>query len=323
MNYVITYWQPPIARLFLWTLFLAQLPWSAIASGQTGEIDPQAKIIEIKFYIDGTLLEESPRLERLRQLCEISAGEPLSAYAVSRSIKDIYATGEFSQVEAIRQKVFGGIVLKFRLTKKILIKRIKFTGIRLDEEIVRKVMKSREGGEYVEDVAQGDRQRIQDLYEDRGYLRAQVRFSAPTPSQITGPVTLTYAVKEGNRSIIREIKFGGNSSLPAKQLNRALKSKVGKPYDKGQVERDSQSLTALYRREGFLSARVRPEPRTEPVELSLTFNIDEGKKVTVKGIDDDELLRRMGLFKQDSYSDAILEGNRAQIRQFLPPEGIL
>ena len=77
------------------------------------------------------------------------------------------------------------------------------------------------------------------------------------------------------------------------------------------MERDSQSLTALYRREGFLSARVRAEPRTEPVELTLTFNIDEGKKVTVKGIDDDELLRQMGLFKQESYSDAILEGNRA------------
>lgn len=323
MNYVLTHHSSLIAFhcLFLWALFLAQLPWSASASDQTGEIDPQAKIIEIKFYIDGKLLEESPRLERLRQLCEISAGEPLSAYAVSRSIKDIYATGEFSQVEAIRQKVFGGIVLKFRLTKKILIKRIKFTGIRLDEETVRKVMKSREGGEYVEEVAQGDRQRIQDLYEDRGYLRAQVRYSAPTPSQITGPVTLTYAVREGNRSIIREIKFSGNSSLPAKQLNRALKSKVGKPYDKGQVERDSQSLMALYRREGFLSARVRPEPRTEPVELSLTFNIDEGKKVTVKGIDDDELLRRMGLFKQDSYSDAILEGNRAQIRQFYRQKG--
>ena len=323
MNYVLTHHSSLITFhcLFLWTLFLAQLPWSASASDQTGEIDPQAKIIEIKFYIDGTLLEESPRLERLRQLCEISAGGPLSAYAVSRSIKDIYATGEFSQVEAIRQKVFGGIVLKFRLTKKILIKRIKFTGIRLDEENVRKVMKSREGGEYVEEVAQEDRQRIQYLYEDRGYLRAQVRFSAPTPSQIIGPVTLTYAVKEGNRSIIREIKFSGNSSLPAKQLNRALKSKVGKPYDKGQVERDSQSLTALYRREGFLSARVRPEPRTEPVELSLTFNIDEGKKVTVKGIDDDELLGRMGLFKQDSYSDAILEGNRAQIRQFYRQKG--
>ena len=118
--------------------------------------------------------------------------------------------------------------MKFRLAEKVLIKRIRFTGIRLDEETVREVMKSREGGEYVEEVAQGDRQRIQDLYEDRGYLRVQVRFSAPTPSQIIGPVTLAYAVKEGNRSIIREIQFSGNSSLPTKELTRAIKSKVGK-----------------------------------------------------------------------------------------------
>ncbi len=323
MNYVLTHHSSLITIhcLFLWALFLAHLPWSASASDQTGEIDPHSKIVDIKFFIDGKLLGESPRLNRLRQICGISENEPFSAYAVRGSIKAIYATGEFSQVEVIRQKVFGGAVLKFRLTEKILIKRIRFTGIRLDADLVRSVMKSREGGEYVEEVAQGDRQRVQDLYEDRGYLRVQVRFSAPMPSQIIGPVTLTFAVKEGNRSIIREIMFSGNSSLPAKQLNRVLKSKVGKPYDKGQVERDSQSLTALYRREGFLSARVRPEPRTEPIELSLTFNIDEGKKVTVKGIDDDELLRRMGLFKQDSYSDAILEGNRAQIRQYYRQKG--
>ena len=39
--------------------------------------------------------------------------------------------------------------------------------------MVREVVKSREGGEYVEEVALGDRQRIQELYQDLGYLRAQ------------------------------------------------------------------------------------------------------------------------------------------------------
>ncbi|MDE0043799.1 MAG: BamA/TamA family outer membrane protein, partial [Candidatus Poribacteria bacterium] len=198
---------------------------------------------------------------------------------------------------------------------------IKFTGVRLNEEMVRKVMKSREGGEYVEEVAQDDRQRIQELYQDLGYFLAQVRFSAPTTAQLKGPVTLTYVVKEGNQSIIREIEFVGNSSLPPDRLKRVIKSKVGELYDKGQVERDSQSLTELYRREGFLSARIRPEPRAERVELFLTFNIIEGKKVTVKGINDKELLKRMGLFKQQRYSEAILEGNKAQIRQFYRQKG--
>lgn len=321
MIYVLTHRPPLIVRVLLWALFVPQLPWSASASDQTGEVDPQAKIIEIKFYIDGKLLEESPRLEQLRQICEISAGEPISAYAVSGSIKAIYATGDFSQVEVFRQKVFGGIVLKFRLTEKVLIKRIRFTGIRLDEEPVRKVMKSREGGEYVEEVAEGDRQRIQEFYQDQGYFRVEVRFTAPTTSQIKGPVTLTYVVREGNQSIIREIEFSGNSSLSPKQLKRTIKSKVGEPYDKVQAERDSQRLMDLYRREGFLSARVRAEPRAERVELFLTFNIVEGKRVTVKGINDAELLKRMGLFKQDSYSHAVLESNKAQIRQFYRQKG--
>ena len=323
MNYVLTHRTPLIAQrcLLLCALFLVQLPSVAGSPGQTGYVKPQPTITRISFLINGKILKDSSRLEQLRQICEISAGEPLSPYAVSKSIKEIYATGEFSQVEVIKQKVFGGVSLKFRLTERILINRIKFTGIRLADKMIRKVMKSREGGEYVEEVAQGDRQRIQELYQDQGYFQAQVRFSAPTISQIEEQVTLTYVVKEGNQSIIREIEFSGNSSLHDKQLKRVIKSKVGEPYGKGQVERDSQSLVELYRREGFLSVRVRPEPRTERVELFLTFNIVEGKKVTVKGINDKELLKWMGLFKQQSYSEAILEGNKAQIRRFYRQKG--
>lgn len=323
MNDVLTLPTPLIACrcLLLWALLLPQLPWSASASNQAGDLDPQDIIVEIKFYVDGKLLEESPRLKELKQICEISAGEPLSAYSVSQSIKAIYETGEFSQVEVIKQNVYGGLVLKFQLTHKVLIELIKFTGIRLADEKIRSAIKSREGGEYIEEVAQGDRQRIQDLYQDQGYFRAQVRFSVPAISQIKGPVTLTYVVKEGNRSIIRKIEFSGNSSLPDKQLKRAVKSREGSTYDNAQVERDSQRLREIYRREGFLSARIRAEPRIEHIELILAFNIVEGKKVTVKGIDDNELRNRMSLFKQDSYSDAILEGNKAQIRQFYRRKG--
>ena len=235
MNYVLTHRSPLITLhcFLLWALLIVQLPRDASASNHDGDLDASTKIVEIKFYIDGKLLGDSPRLEQLRRLCDISAGAPFSAYAVSRSIKDIYATGGFSQVEVIKQKVFGGVVLKFRLTEKILIKRIKFTGVRLNEETVRKVMKSREGGEYVEEVAQDDRQRIQELYQDLGYFRAQVRFSAPTTAQLKGPVTLTYVVKEGNQSIIREIEFVGNSSLPPKQLKRVIKARWENRTTKG------------------------------------------------------------------------------------------
>ena len=111
MNYVLTHHSSLITFhcLFLWALFLAQLPWSASASDQTGEIDPQAKIIEIKFYIDGTLLEESPRLERLRQLCEISAGGPLSAYALAEVLKTFTPQANFHKLKLSDRRFSAGL----------------------------------------------------------------------------------------------------------------------------------------------------------------------------------------------------------------------
>ena len=307
----------PYRCLLLCALLFSRLLYGASASDH----DSNLHVAEIKFLIDGKLLEESPRLSELRQISEISTGEPFSPYAVSKGIKKIYATREFSQVEVIKRNIFDGISLRFHLTEKILIEQIKFIGVKLDSEMIRKVMKSREGGEYIAEEAQGDRQRIQDLYREQGYFRAQVRFTPPKASTLNEAVTLTYLVKEGNRSVIREIRFSGNASIPAERLKRVVKSRTGKPYDKQLVERDSQRLMTRYRQEGFLSVRVHPEQRLEPVELSLTFNIVEGKKVTVKGIDDDKLLKRMNLFKQDSYSEAILEANKAQIEQFYRQKG--
>ncbi len=319
MNYILTCHPSLIACrcVLLCALLLARLPYVASASDH----DSNLRIAGIKFFIDGKQLGESPRLRHLREAFEIRTGDPFSPYAVSRGIKKIYAMGKFSQIDVIKRHVFGGISLKIQLTEKIVIKQIKFIGVHVDEKMIRRVMKSREGGEYIEEVAQQDRGHIQDLYQDEGYWGVQVRFTPPTASMLGQPVTLTYVVKEGNRSVIREVQFNGNASMPHERLERVVKSKTGKPYNKQLVERDSRNLIALYRQEGFLSVRVHPALRLEAAELSLTFNITEGKKVTVKGIDDDELLERMSLFKQDGYSQAILEGNRAQIRQFYRQKG--
>ncbi|MDE0297564.1 MAG: BamA/TamA family outer membrane protein [Candidatus Poribacteria bacterium] len=306
----------------LCALFLILFHYGAIASVHINRAKPQPTITKIIFLINGKKIpDDSSRLERLRRICGISSAQPLSAYAVGNSIKKLYATGEFSQIEVLKQKVFGGVVLRFQLTEKVLIELIKLSGNRLADEMIRDVIKSRAGGEYIEAVAREDRQRIQDLYLDQGYFQVQVRFSAPAPSQIKGPVTLTYNVNEGSRSVIREFLFSGNASIPSERLKRSLKSKIGKPYAKQLVERDIQHLMSLYRRDGFLNTRVHTERHLDVAELSLTFKIVEGKKVTVKGIDDDELRNRMSLFKQNSYSDAILESNREQIRQFYRQKG--
>ena len=298
-------------------ILIFRLPCSA----GTVEQDPSV-LTEVEYFLDGNKVTASPLLENLRRISGISEGEPLSSYSVSRSIKKIYTMGMFSEVEAFRRDVPDGVFLKFQLTSTIFIKEIEFTGANVSESLIRGVMKTRKGGPFIREVAKQDRQRIKAVYEDHGYLQATVRFLPPPTVRPGGEVTVSYEINEGNQLVIRETRFRGNSSISSKRLKQELKNKEGDTYNKQSVARDSSRLLSLYRREGFLSAQVKVvPPRIDPTGFALTFKMVEGKKVTVKGIHDSSLFKRMSLFKQDSYSDAILESNKLQIEQFYRQKG--
>ena len=285
-------------------------------------------VAEIVYLLNGNTIDESPLLDDLRRRTKISIGQPPSRYEIRKSIEAIYTIGEFSQVEVVQSLAPSGVLIRFRLTKKISVRQIEFTGNkRLNKDDLFEVMKSRPNNEYHEQVARQDQQRILDLYGDEhGYLQAEVRFIPPDP-QLSHEVNLLYEISEGRQSMIREIGFKGVKGIEPKKLGKVLNSKAGKPYQKRRIEEDIDAIRTLYRKNGYLTVQIEPEPDYDEKSymVSLIYRVREGKKVVVKlvgdNVDSRELREKLSLFKQDSYSETILRSNRQQIRRIYQQKG--
>lgn len=286
------------------------------------------RVADIEYLLNGNAIDETTLREDLRRRTKISIGKPTSRHAIRKSIEAIYAIGEYSQVEVIQSAAPGGVLIRFILSTKITVREIQFTGNdNLRKDDLFEVMKSRPNVEYHEQIAKQDRSRILRFYGDEhGYLQAEVRFIPPNLQNVH-EVNLLYEISEGQQSLIREIGFKGVKGIEPKKLAKVLKSKAGKPYQNRRIEEDIDAIRDLYRKNGYLTVQVEPEPYYDEKThmVSLIYQVREGKKVVVElmgeNVDSRELSEQLSLFKQDGYSDTILRSNKQQIRRIYQQKG--
>lgn len=289
------------------------------------ELDDPPYVVSIEYQLNGEILNDSNLLNQLQQKTVILSGEPRSAYKIDKSVKAIYSIGIFSQIQVLERTVshitlnaetVDGVALTFRLTQKTLIRKIKCS---LDEESIRKVLKSREQGEYDEQVARADQRRIREFYRDDGYFQAIVQFIPPTDVPQGGEIELFYEITKGKRALIQAIE--------PKEVRSKLTLKVGAPYRKSEVENALSRLKEVYREQGYLNIQIEYVPTYAQVsnKVTLQFTVTKGKKIDVTfkpdNVNKKELRKEMSLFKQADYSPEILQRNELQLEQFYRQKG--
>lgn len=101
--------------------------------------------------------------------------------------------------------------------------------------------------------------------------------------EAAGVRTLVYQVSE--RPLVREIRFAGERKLKEDKLRELAALRAPELYDPKNVERAITAMRKAYRDEGFHAAQITPEVDiNEANEATITFVIDEGKKIRVERI---------------------------------------
>ena len=127
------------------------------SSGDTNvaEITPRAefdatRILKIAYYIDSVpIAETTTQLKPFTNRASVRVGARLSRYAIQQSIKTLYATQQYSQIQVYAQEMPDGIILTYQLTSFERIKAIKLSGIPDNDEFgqtIEDAMKSKVGG---------------------------------------------------------------------------------------------------------------------------------------------------------------------------------
>ena len=163
-------------------------------------------------------------------------------------------------------------------------------------------------------------------YNEFGYPDVVVDFSI-RPTNRPGFSDIIYTVVEGQKSIVRKIKFSGNNSIPHHTLRNLMKTKQKGIFsfitksgniDLDKLEDDRELVLEHYRNKGYLNVSSSGFSRV-PVKdgrVDLVLNINEGAKYTVNQV----AFGPMTIFKPEELSPALTtaagkEYSAAKIRE--------
>ncbi len=222
-------------------------------------------------------------------------GKPLRREAVADDIRAVYGTGYFSNVQLYKEDVEGGIKLIYVLTEKPAIRRVVYEGnddISTDD--IKEVVDLRPFTILSDSKVKKNVQKIQDLYNEKGFYLAEVDYEIrPTADN---QVEVVFKMLENAKVEVRTIRFVGNRNLPDSLLKTGLITQEGNllsfltqagTYRKDAFQVDMFRIQSHYFDNGYINVKI----DTPDVEISpdrkyiyITIRIVEGEQYSVGSI---------------------------------------
>jgi outer membrane protein insertion porin family len=124
-----------------------------------------------------------------------------------------------------------------------------------------------------------DRVRIESWYRDAGFTRAEVPAPEVWPEAGPAGAVVVYAVREGQRSLVRSVFFSGAAALPAERLRALAALHEGGPYRAAELQPAADRVRDAYERAGYprCVVTVRPDFSEDRALVDLRFTVEEGR----------------------------------------------
>ncbi len=232
--------------IFLWVLVVLT-PLHSVPS----PMDASPLIEEVSVVVDGQSSGED-----MKRLIPINKGDPFSLKRINTSIKQIYKTGLFSDIQVLKEGD-ERVHLTFFLTRKLFARRIIFqTEEKLPKQKMRMTLFSlREGSFFTDEKLEKAVGELKEALIQEGYFNPGVESYTKKDPQ-NSSIDVFFKIGSVRRFTIKEIAFSGDAILPAEELKRVMKSKKGKEYIPSVLEEDITRIRELYNTKDYQRAEV-------------------------------------------------------------------
>jgi outer membrane protein insertion porin family len=230
--------------------------------------------------------------ETIRSFVSLAPGESYTAARIDQAIKDLFATGLFSDVRITRQG--SGVVV--RVVENALVNRVSFQGnSKVKTEVLIGEVQTRSRGAFNQSIIDQDVARIREIYARSGRAGAKVdALVSPLPD---GRSDVVFKIDEGSKTAVDSIVFQGNRAFSAWKLKSVMQTtesnflsflKSSDIYDPNRVAADLEALRRFYLKNGYADFRVvnsNAQLKPDGKGYVLTIAVDEGERYTVAGVD--------------------------------------
>jgi outer membrane protein insertion porin family len=240
--------------------------------------------------IQSIKVEGNQRIEdgTIRSYLLVESGDAFDADRIDRSLKTLYATGLFQDVQLGRV----GDTLVVRVIENPIVNRVAFeNNHKLSDDQLRAEMQLRPRAVFTPALAEADRQHILDMYAKRGYYDATVEPKVIHLDQ--NRVDVVFQVNDGSATLISKIVVNGNKAFSEDRLTEVIDSRESRwwrflstsdQYDPDRLAFDKELLRRFYLKSGYADIQITDasaELAPDRKGFYLSFTVNEGARYKV------------------------------------------
>jgi outer membrane protein insertion porin family len=196
----------------------------------------------------------------IRSYMLVRPGDPFDPDRLDRSVKTLFSTGLFQNVQLSRQ----GDVLIVTVVENPLVNKVAFEGNRkINDDTIKPEIQTRPRAVFTSAMVEADRQKILDLYAKKGNYDATVEPRIIHQDQ--NRVDVVFQISDGPTSLISKIAIVGNRAFSESRLIDAISSRESRwwrflstsdQYDPERLNYDKELLRRFYLKNGYADIEV-------------------------------------------------------------------
>ena len=271
---------------------------------------------------DGRVLSELPAS------LPVEIGKPLDRVRVSESLRALYRTGDYADVQAVATPVEGGVRLDFIVRENLFFNQVLIRGLTAPPTDVSAAaaMQLSLGQVYRRAAVDEALDRLRETLREEGLYTAEV--SAETvPHADTHQMDVIVHVKPGPRARVGEIQLKNGTEYRDAEILSRLKMKSGGELTSARVQRGTDRIHKFLVKKGHLSARAavrRGEYDAAKNTVPLQLEVTEGPRVQVAVVgakfSSGELKKLIPVYQEGAVDADLLEEGKRNLSDWLQRE---
>jgi len=295
------------------------------SANQATAPDYQGKIVE---SVELPGVSDADR-NHLLQLVPQKAGVPLDRDQIRDSIRVLYATGRFADIEAEVAPSGDGVKLTFVTSPNFFVGAVQVEGAgsRPSANQISNASKLQLGELYNREKLNRALENIRQLMQENGYYRARVTAES-TSNLANQQVDVLFHVSLGAQAHVADVKVTGSSNLTPAEVRHLARMERGDRVTASRVSNSLQRLRKRFQKQNRALSQVSIAEQTYHPEtngVDFTFQIDPGPVVLISAegyrVSRGTLKREIPVYEEDAVDDDLLNEGKQNLLNYLQMRG--
>ena len=259
----------------------------------------------------------------------LEVDKPFDYSAERESIRALYRTGDFADIQVHAEPSADGVRLRFVVTRNFYNNVVRVDGLKPPPTEAAALAAMRLGlGEVFRESALNEAiERLKDTLRAEGLYQADVKFIL-TPRPDTRQMDVLVVVTAGMRASISGFVFKNQTPFPDADLAARSGVKVQSSLTSARLTRASQKLKKYLVNQGYLGAGILITPGAHDAKTNsvpLTYNVTTGPKVSVTlsgaRLSQSKLRQLLPIYAEGAVDQDLLQEGRRNIRDYFQRQG--